>query len=79
LCIAQPILRGPVVSAGGTAGMCDGAYGLDMNAFAAGLAGGSPAAYLSVPGTTITCQWWGRDTAAHGVYLTDALEYTVCP
>jgi hypothetical protein len=50
-----------------------------MNCFAAGLCGGNPQAYLSVPGTTVDCQWWGRDTVTQGSYLSDALEYFVCP
>lgn len=79
LCLRAPIRRGPTVLSGGTLGQCDGSYLLDMNAFAAGLAGGSPAPFLRVPGTTVTCQWWGRDTAAHGVYLTQALQYLVRP
>ena len=57
----------------------DAIYELDVNAFAAGMAGGNPAPFLSVPGTTVHCQWWGRDTLAHGPYLTAALEFTVCP
>jgi len=77
LCINSPIRRGPVVVSNGTPGLCDGTYELDMNAFASGNAGGFPAAFLLVPGTVVDCQWWGRDGA--GIYLTQALTYTVCP
>jgi serine protease AprX len=78
LCLQAPIQRGPVVLSGGTEGQCDGMYQIDWNAFASGALGGSPAPFLSVPGTEVTCQWWGRDTVEHGIYLTEALQYTVC-
>ena len=52
---------------------------LDMSAFAAGQLGGQPLPSLTVPGTQVNAQWWGRDAKWHGTLLTDALEYTVCP
>ena len=79
LCLnTAPLRRGPAVSSGGVAG-CDGTITLDMNAFASGNAGGNPASFLSVPGTKIDCQWWGRDTVLHGAFLSDGIGYTVCP
>ena len=80
LCLfPQGIRRGPATQAiGGTGGNCESAFVLDMNAFAAGLAGGNPAGYLSIPGQQINVQWWGRDTIANGSYLSDAAQYTVC-
>jgi hypothetical protein len=54
-------------------------HSVDWNAWARGDLGGNPAAFLNVPGTEVTCQWWGRDTAANGIYLTEALVDTVCP
>jgi hypothetical protein len=61
----------------GTPGQCDGVLAFDMNAFAAGALGGNPLASLSVPGTQIDCQFWGRDTPGNAL-LSDALEYFVC-
>jgi hypothetical protein len=55
-----------------------------MNAFASGnYAPGfpiyNPAAFLSLPGQQVNCQWWGRDTPATGSFMSNALEYWVCP
>jgi hypothetical protein len=80
LCINGPVRRATTVaSVGGTPGNCDAVFQIDMNAFAAGMAGGNPQAYLSFPGTHIDCQWWGRDTFASGSYLSDALGYCIGP
>ncbi|MEO6710687.1 MAG: CHRD domain-containing protein [Planctomycetota bacterium] len=80
LCLATPLKRGPVKSdVNGTPGQCNGALSMDLNEFAAGLGGGSPAAFLSAVGTPITIQWWGRDTVAQGALLSNALSYVVGP
>ena len=85
LCVLAPIHRGPGVSSAGNASPandCSGVYTIDMNAFASGALGGNPQASLSLPGTTVNCQWWGRDQsfpAPNNITLTDGLEYTVCP
>jgi len=81
LCIESPIHRTDVILAtGGTPGACDAAFSIDMNAFAHGqLAGWPPQPVLTVIGAQIDCQIWGRDTQAHGEYLTDALEFRVGP
>jgi len=80
LCIQPPIRRSPaVLSSGGTPGACDSSFVLDMNAFAAGQAGGNPNLFLSVPGTMVNAQWWGRDNVQNGEYLSNAVEYVVAP
>jgi hypothetical protein len=81
LCLAAISLsKTPAVQeALGTPAQCDGMLLIDMNAFAAGQLGGTPLASLSVPGTQVNCQWWGRDTQAHGTLLSNALEYVICP
>ncbi|MDP6764136.1 MAG: S8 family serine peptidase [Planctomycetota bacterium] len=80
LCLRFPLRRGPIVPTGGTPGACDGSLSLDLNAFASGNAGGVPAPFLLLPGTTVHCQWWGRDSGdPFGVYLTDRLGFVVGP
>ena len=78
LCLNTPVKRSiAVLDTSGTPSQCNGTLSLDMNCFAAGICGGNPAAYLSVPGTVVNCQFWGRDTVANGALLSDALEYFV--
>jgi hypothetical protein len=83
LCVATPVRRTPAVLSGGApkpADDCSGVYTVDMNAFATGAGGGNPAAGLTVPGTTVDCQFWGRDQgfpAPLNTTLSDGLEYTV--
>jgi YVTN family beta-propeller protein len=85
LCVKGPIRRTPgVVSSGSPmpANDCSGVYAFDMNAFASGSLGGNPLAALSIAGTVVDCQWWGRDPglpAPDNTTLSDALEYVVAP
>ena len=78
LCVAPPIRRTITVNSGGFTS-CDGEFSIDMNAFAAGALGGNPQSFLVTAGNTIRAQWWGRDTVATGSFLSNALEWNVCP
>jgi lectin-like protein len=85
LCVKSPVKRTVGTNSGGTpapANDCSGLYSIDMNTFAVGGLGGSPLAALTVQGTVVDCQWWGRDpgfAAPNNTTLSDALEYTVGP
>jgi hypothetical protein len=79
-CITAPVKRSVTVNSNsGGGGPCDAVIALDMNTFATGSMGSNPLASLSMPGTTIACQWWGRDTIAAGSLLSDGLAYVVGP
>ena len=85
LCLQGPITRSKRLWSGGTprpAKDCSGVLSIDMNAFAAGAAGGIPERFLSVPGTFVQCQFWGYDPrfpVLGGAQLSDALEFQVGP
>jgi serine protease AprX len=65
----------------GTPGFCDGELSIDMNSFRAGLLGGPPPLpSLSTPGTTVHCQFFGRDPGnTFNAVLTAGLKYVVTP
>jgi alpha-tubulin suppressor-like RCC1 family protein len=79
LCLATTGLKrsAVVVDMTGTPGQCDGTLSIDMNAFAVGSLGGSPSPLLTIPGTRVNVQFWGRDTVPNGALLSNALEYYV--
>jgi hypothetical protein len=83
LCLAPPVRRSIGLGSGGNASPandCSGVYTIDMNAFARGLLGGMPLGALSVTGTVVCCQFWGRDNgfaAPDNTTLTDALQYVI--
>ena len=94
LCIvAQGIRRAGSTNSGGTPGPnCDGAFTIDMNAFAQGAwivpdcAGGpsgippnNPAGFLTNPGTAVYGTFWGRDSVGTGSFVSDAIMYNVNP
>ncbi|HVS19960.1 MAG TPA: CHRD domain-containing protein [Planctomycetota bacterium] len=75
LCIGGQILRTPGTFSGGTLGVCDGAYGIDFNAFVA--SGIDPALGA---GSLVFLQTWYRDPpASFGSGLSAALKFELLP
>jgi hypothetical protein len=83
LCVKAPVKRTPATNTGGNPppNDCSGQPSIDMNLFAAGGLGGTPLPALTIPGTVVDCQWWGRDPgfgAPNNTQLTNGLQYTIC-
>jgi hypothetical protein len=84
LCVKSPVKRTFGIGSGGNPppNDCSGIYTLDMNAFAVSSGPPAPLPALTVPGTVVDCQVWGRDpgfAAPNNTTLSNGLEYTVGP
>lgn len=77
-CVRAPLVRTPVRSSGGSPAPtldCSGRWSLDFNTY-------MQSSIAPPPGTTLDCQWYGRDPALappHNVQLSDALEFVLLP
>jgi hypothetical protein len=83
LCVAPPVRRTVIVNSGGnpSGNDCSGVFSLDFNTFARGGYSPNPAPELSLPGTIVNLQWWGRDTgfaAPNNTSLSRGMQIVMC-
>jgi len=85
LCVNAPVHRTIGVQSGGgppAVQDCSGVYSIDLNAFASGGLGGSSAPELSIAGTRVCAQAWGRGQgfpAPNDISLSSGLTYVILP
>ena len=75
-CVVPPVKRTGLQVGNGTAGLCDGAFTLDFNAWMTAHPAKAPA-----PGVMVNVQTWYRDpqnTSNQTTSLSDAIEFVVC-
>lgn len=78
LCAAAPTQRTATQVSGGTAGACDGAFGIDWNQYIATNPGSVGVPFAG--GETVFAQAWFRDPPSpKTTTLSDALQFDVCP
>ena len=79
-CVVPPVMRGGVMNKSGTAGQCDGSFGLDINALWCPTCPGS--AKNPGIGASVQAQLWYRDplsTSNQTTSLSDAIQFCVGP
>jgi len=76
-CVVPPVKRLGLLGKSGTSGLCDGAFGQDLNAYWTAFPAKNPGA-----GALAQAQLWYRDpanTSNQTTSLSEAIEFLVCP